>query len=252
MTKNITKRPLFKAIIFGLVSTIFMIIAGTIIDLMKLEPGNIYFLLIHTFWVCISIIVGIMVIRKLERKFVEIGIRRIEKNTLKNAFYLIPFFIIVMLPVFAGFDKNIDTCKIILFWVIHYIVVGIHEEFYFRGIILSLFKDNLKKAIIIPSIIFGMVHISNLTNFYFTGFTYSDILGLVEQIVFAFIIGVVYAEVVLITKSILPVIFFHAMYDLTVTISNNYFIIGSIQWLLLIIYAIVMWLKLFKESPNCT
>ena len=261
MAENQIKGPLLKAVIFALILEACMLIASVIIYSMQIEPipdNNIsgLFLIVHTFWVGISITIGIIIIKinKFKWDFAEIGIRAIEKNTLKNIFYLFPFFIIGMLPLLGGINTNTNTFKVLSFWALHFLVVGIHEEFYNRGIILSLFKDNFKKAIIISSIIFGMGHITNMVHIIFNkDLIYSEFLvATLIQMVFAFIIGVVYAEIVVITKSILPVIFFHAFWNFTATISNGSDLIFWIQTLLLIIFAIIMWIKIFKKSPNCT
>ena len=84
MYQNQVKRPLFKAIIFALISIIFMLIAGAIINLMQIAPNqyhniNILFLLIHTLVVGISVLVGIIIIKKLKWNFAKIGIKRMEK-----------------------------------------------------------------------------------------------------------------------------------------------------------------------------
>ena len=261
MNENKIKKPLLKAIVFELIPQVCMIMACIIIYSMQIEPIpnnniNVSFLLIHSFWVCISITIGIIIIKTKIFKwdFAGIGIKRIEKNTLKNVFYLFPLFIIVMLPLFKGIDNTTNTFKVLLFWILHFLVVGIHEEFYNRGIILSLFKDNFKKAIIISSVIFGIGHITNMVHIIFNKeLIFSEFLvSTLIQMVFAFIIGVVYAEIVVITKSILPVIFFHAFWNFTATISNGSDLISWIQTLLLVIFAIIMWIKIFKKSPNCT
>jgi membrane protease YdiL (CAAX protease family) len=211
MTENTLKRPLLKALIISLIPNVFMVPAGVIIYLKQIELyTNILFVLIHASCVGISIIIGILIVRKFKWNFADIGIRRIEKNTLKNAYYLMPFLIIEILPLFTGFrdnDTNINTFTILMLLALHFIVVAIHEEFYFRGIILSLFKENIKKAIIVSSIMFGMIHISNLIHVFFTEIIFSEfLLSTLLQILYAFIAGIVYAEIVVITKSILPVI----------------------------------------------
>ena len=159
-----------------------------------------------------------------------------------------------MLPLISGINNYSFTFKIVMLWAFHYLVVGIHEEFYFRGIILSLFKNNLKKAIIISSIIFGMIHLSNLSYLIFNNeLIFSEfLLSTLLQVFYAFIAGVVYAEIVVMTKSILPVIFFHTIGNFTSSISNESLIIGVIQGLLLTIFAIVMWIKIFRKNPNYT
>ena len=254
MIEKSIKKPLLKAILFYLILDALMFLVYVVVTSLQIEPyTNILFVVLHASFVAVSIMIGIVIIKKFKWKFSDIGIRGIEKKSLKNTFYLIPFFIIVMLPLFAGFrdnDTNVSTFKILLFLGIHYIVVGIHEEFWYRGIILSLFEDNIKKAIIIPAIIFGIGHVTNIIHI-LNDLTLSNIMSLMEQMIFAFIIGVVYAEVLVITKSIFPLIFFHTVWNFNATITNeDSFIMGVIPWLLLILYAILMWIKLTKKAQT--
>jgi len=81
--------------------------------------------------------------------------------------------------------------------IISIILVGIIpafvEEMFFRGVILSGFKDNYsqKKAIIVSALLFGIIHLNPW------------------QFVTAFIIGLITAWICLQTKSILPCIYMH-------------------------------------------
>lgn len=259
LTEYIIKRSLLKAILITLIFQAFNFLVGPIIILLQVEPyTNILFVTIHAFCLTVSVIIGIMIIRKFKWNFSEIGIRCIQKNSLKNVFYLIPIFIIEMLPLFTGFrdnGTNVNTIKILFLLVLHFFVVSIHEEFYFRGIILSLFRNNIKKAILVSSIIFSAGHFTNIVHVFWgnSEFAFNFISSLMLQIINAFIFGVVYAEIVVITKSLLPVIFFHTLGNFAVNISKeSSIIIGAIQWSILIVYAIVMWNRINRTSPDFT
>jgi membrane protease YdiL (CAAX protease family) len=268
MNENLINKPILKAIIFALVPMILMAIIGIIIYSLQIEPyTNFLFLLIHAFFVSISIIIGLIIIKKLKWNITYIGLKNIEKNMPKDVFYyLLLFIIIIILPLFTGFKENengINKIIFIIFLVLHYLVVGLHEEFYFRGIIMSLFKDNLKKAIIISSITFTLIHlinvlsvILNLEKELIPSDILSALLGFLLSslpiLVLTFFIGVVFAEIVVLTKSIIPVILFHWIINFINNITNMSFLIGMLQTISLIILAIVLWKKILKKSPNCT
>jgi membrane protease YdiL (CAAX protease family) len=245
-----------KVILILLPFYVLNLIAGLIIYSLNLELyTNILFVLIHALCLSISIMIGIIIVKKFKWNLYDTGIRGIQKNTLKNVFYLIPFFIIVMLSLLTGFrdnETNVGILNILLLLIIHYIVVSLHEEFYFRGILLSLFKDNINKAILISSFIFGAGHFVNIVTAFFDDLILSEfLLSTLIQVIFAFIIGIVYAGTVLITKSIIPAILFHTIWNFIATITNGSTIISVIQTILLMIYGIVMWIKI-KKNPNCT
>lgn len=83
--------------------------------------------------------------------------------------------------------------------------VGFLEELLFRGFLFrGIAKDNVKQAIIISSITFGVGHIVNLLNGY-------DITKNIIQIVFAVAVGFMLIFVLVRTRSIIPCIVFHAL-----------------------------------------
>ena len=79
---------------------------------------------------------------------------------------------------------------------------------------MTLYKNNAIKAIIISSVLFGIGHIAN-------AFSNSNYFYIILQIIFAFIIGLVYAEIVIITKSIIPAVIFHAVHDFMAMVTND-------------------------------
>jgi membrane protease YdiL (CAAX protease family) len=101
--------------------------------------------------------------------------------------------------------------------IISVILVGIIpafvEEMFFRGIILSGFKENYshKKAIIISSLLFGIIHLNPW------------------QFVAAFIIGLISALICLQTKSILPSIYMHLFNNMLSVLVIKYGDIISIK-----------------------
>jgi membrane protease YdiL (CAAX protease family) len=245
---NIMKKPLIKAIFFTFIPVIFATIAGTVISIMELDTNSS--IIVQSICFFVSIMVGIIITKILHFQFNEIGINIIQKNTSKKVFYFIPLIIIEILPFFNGFNEQNNYLRIILL-IIFTVIVGVNEELYFRGIIVALYKNNGIKAIIVSSILFGVGHIAN-------AFSNSNYLYIILQIIFAFIIGIVYAEIVIITKSIIPAIIFHAVHDFIGMVTNDNivgksFLVLIIQMIVLIIYIIIMWKEIkYKSSPNCT
>ena len=84
--------------------------------------------------------------------------------------------------------------------------VGFLEEVIFRGLLFrAMEKDNLKTAIIVSSLTFGIGHIVNL----FNG-SGKDPASNVIQIVFAVLVGFVLVLIFYYGKSLIPCILFHS------------------------------------------
>ena len=129
------------------------------------------------------------------------------------------------------------------------IAVGISEEIYFRGIIFNLLEEKyaIKKSIIISALVFGIGHIA-------TAFTGGSILIVLLQILNAFIFGIIAAEIVNITKSLIPTITWHFVFNFVnyITLStgtNAIFVIGF-QEIIMIIYAYNLWCKISLRNKD--
>ena len=93
-----------------------------------------------------------------------------------------------------------------LFFVISMCCVGFLEEVIFRGLLFrAMEKDNLKSAIIVSALTFGIGHIVNLFNGSGRALTSSLI-----QIVFAVLVGFVLVLIFYHGKSLIPCILFHS------------------------------------------
>jgi membrane protease YdiL (CAAX protease family) len=95
-------------------------------------------------------------------------------------------------------------------------IPSIFEEVAFRGIILTVFlrKYSERKSIIFSSLGFGLIHILNLA-------MGRELVWVLGQLVWAFLIGLFYGYVFVITKSLLPSMIIHYL--------GNAFI-GSLTW----------------------
>ena len=91
-------------------------------------------------------------------------------------------------------------------YIISMCCVGFLEEVIFRGLLFrAMEKDNLKSAIIVSSLTFGIGHIVNL----FNG-SGRDLTLTLIQIVFAVLVGFVLVWIFYHGKSLVPCILFHS------------------------------------------
>ncbi len=88
------------------------------------------------------------------------------------------------------------------------VLVGFSEEVVFRGILLHYFSRNksLLAGLVVSTLCFGTLHLVN----YFGGSTISQA---VTQFMMTMVIGLFFALIVIKTRSIIPIIFFHWLWD---------------------------------------
>jgi hypothetical protein len=94
---------------------------------------------------------------------------------------------------------------------------SIFEEVAFRGIVLTVFlsKYSERKSIIFSALGFGLMHLLNLANG-------ADLVWVVGQVVWAFIIGLFYGYVFIRTRSLLPPMIVHYLGNVFISSLTGY------------------------------
>ena len=124
----------------------------------------------------------------------------------KQFLYFIPLMIISLFNLRRGIHINNTTSEII-FHIITMLNVGFLEEIIMRGFLFKMMeKDNVKRAIIVSSITFGMGHIVNLLNG-------ADFVPTLLQVCYAIAIGYMLVMVFYKSKSLIPCIVFHGIFN---------------------------------------
>lgn len=132
----------------------------------------------------------------------------------KYFLYYIPLFILATTNFWNGIAYNANLAETICF-IICMLHVGFLEEIIFRGFLFqAMAKDNVKTAIIISSVTFGLGHVINLING-------SDIFANLLQITGAMAIGFLFVILYERSKSLLPCIMTHAAINITSIFSNE-------------------------------
>lgn len=89
-------------------------------------------------------------------------------------------------------------------------IVGLSEELAFRGIVLqSLLPAGVQRAVIVSSVVFGLFHFNNLVQAGGAG----TVDSVSVQVLFAALFGIGFASFRLRTRTIWPVVVFHALSD---------------------------------------
>ena len=125
-------------------------------------------------------------------------------NNLKKYLYFIPLFLIISVNLWNGININNSVSEII-FHILTMINIGFIEEIIFRGFLFKMMaKDNIKSAIIVSSVTFGIGHIVNL-------FNGADLIPTLMQIFYAISIGYLFVIIFYKSKSLIPCIITHSL-----------------------------------------
>ncbi len=151
----------------------------------------------------------------------------------KKYLYFIPLGLILTVNLWNGFNINYGIREMI-FYILNMLNVGFIEEVIFRGFLFKMMeKDNLKRAIIVCSITFGLGHIVNL-------FMGAEFIPTLLQIGYATSIGYLFVLIFYKSKSLVPCIITHSIMNaLSVfNIENNMMYISGIFLIIVpLIYA---------------
>jgi len=124
----------------------------------------------------------------------------------KRFLYYLPLVIIASVSLWQGISPQFGAAGT-LFYVISMCCVGFLEEVIFRGLLFrAMEKDNLKAAIIVSALTFGLGHIVNL----FNG-SGRDLKSSIMQIIFAVLVGFVLVLIFHYSGSLITCIIFHSV-----------------------------------------
>lgn len=143
----------------------------------------------------------IVLMKKLNR-LEYYGIKKI--SNCKKYLFFIPLIIISTVNLWGkiSFDKTVSET---LLYFITMLNVGFIEEIIFRGFLFKMMeKDNVKRALIVSALTFGIGHIVNLLNG-------ASFLPTMMQICYAVSLGYLFVVIFYKSKSLIPCIITHAL-----------------------------------------
>ena len=124
----------------------------------------------------------------------------------KKFLYFIPLLLIISVNLWNGININNSVVEIICH-IISMINIGFIEEIIFRGFLFKMMeKDDLKSAIIVSSITFGIGHIINL-------FTGGEFLSTLMQVFYCISIGYLFVLIFHKSGSLIPCIMCHSIFN---------------------------------------
>ncbi len=190
-------------LLFSIVLIIVYVVGASVCDAFSDKLGFSKALTLP-FLVILSVILIIFLGK--QKLFKEYGLCKTELP-LKKLLYFIPLVILCLLNVITGMSIT-KTVPVIILEVLSMLFVGFLEEIIFRGFLFkAMAKDNLKAAVIVSSLTFGIGHIINLFNGAEIVSTLCQILGAVG---FGFMCVMIFIK----SKSLLPCIITHSVFNM--------------------------------------
>ena len=135
------------------------------------------------------------------------GLCKPQLPATKMLFY-IPLLVLLTANLWYGVRLNQSPVETVLY-VLSMFCVGFLEELIFRGLLFkAMEKNGMKSAIIVSSVTFGIGHIVNL----FNG-SGAELLPNLLQVMYAVAIGFAFVMICCRTRSLLPCIFTHSIFN---------------------------------------
>lgn len=161
------------------------------------------------------------------------GLCKPQISSAKMLFYA-PLIILSTANLWHGVVLNNSPAETLLY-IVSMLLVSFLEEMIFRGFLFNaMAKDNVKSAIIVSSVTFGMGHIVNLINGSGT-----ELLPNLLQVIYAIAIGFAFVMIYYKTKSLLPCIITHGVFNGLGTFANKSVITPQKQIVLSVLVMII-------------
>ena len=197
---------------FSIVWIIAYVILASIGDNLSLEIGIEKVVTLPILIILSFVLFFFISKNKLYNKY---GLCKSNVNHSKMLFY-IPLIILITTNLWYGVALNF-TCLETVFYILSMFCVGFLEEMIFRGLLFKAMEQNdVKSAIIVSSVTFGIGHIVNLING-----SGANLISNLLQVVYAMAIGFTFVMIFYKTKSILPCIMTHSIFNALSAFSNE-------------------------------
>ncbi len=147
--------------------------------------------------------------------FEEYGLCK-PKTLARSMLYYVPIVIMLTVNFWHGVTLNYGIAETV-FYILSMLCVGFLEELIFRGLLFeAMRKDNLKAAVIVSSLTFGIGHIINLVNG-----SGAELLPNLLQVVYATAAGFMFVMIYYTSKSLLVCIASHGIFNALSVFANE-------------------------------
>ncbi|MFP4974963.1 lysostaphin resistance A-like protein [Paenibacillus sp. CN-4] len=237
--------PYAAAVIAALICTFLTAVGSAAAQTSGLAEVPAY--LIMTASVVLSVLAGLLLLRRSGLSAKEAGFRRPASSSARYVWFCVPLLLIEAIPLAVYSPEfarpGAEYAALALFTV----VVGFNEELYFRGLSFSaLLGKSRKQAVIGSSLIFGVLHGAN-------ALSGTNPAGVLLQIAFAFLAGLMLALIFSITRSLWIGIVWHIVHNFISFSTEDAFnrtalVVVTAQLLILVIYTAGLWKRGTAEA----
>jgi len=145
---------------------------------------------------------SLIILIKILKRTTYYGLTKV--TNIKKYLYFFPLLLLITVNLWNGININ-NSVNEIIFHIINMINVGFIEEIIFRGFLFKMMaKDNIKTAIIVSSVTFGIGHIVNLLNG-------AELIPTLLQICYAIATGYLFVIIFIKSESLFPCIVTHCL-----------------------------------------
>lgn len=193
-----------KSLLWCLVILLFPVASGTLSVILSLTAVETLFL--QGSFMLLALIPPAVFTFKNQWQWSGIGFARFDFERCKRALYFLPLLLIFVPAALKGFYA--ESVGYVLGNLFLYLLVGVSEEIYFRGVIPNILKKEFSTGavVLLSVVIFGIGHIAA---------AFSGISGLeiALTVLNAFIFGWLAMEMTLISGNIIPAALVHFLFD---------------------------------------
>ncbi|RUT28428.1 CPBP family intramembrane metalloprotease [Paenibacillus zeisoli] len=194
------RRPVLAVVIIEALLLIAMFAAGAYAQIKQLD---------YTAPVVISFIpfaLVLIVYLTIRGKWKALGFESLRNIPSRNWIYYLPLVLVLGINCMNGFKST--SASTLLYFIGFTLLVGFVEETIYRGLILrTLLAKGVTTAVVTSSILFGVTHILN-------ALSGQNLFETILQIVYALLVGLVLALLIIMNNNILPLITFHFIHNL--------------------------------------
>ena len=208
LKKLYEKNKILFAVVWIVAYCVLMSVGDALSEMIGIEK-------IITLPIGILLSVALTAFLKKNKLFGEYGICRPEVSARKMLYY-IPVLVMLTANLWFGISLNCGVPEALLY-VFSMLCVGFLEELVFRGLLFNAMrKDNLKAAVIVSSVTFGIGHIINLVNG-----SGAELVPNLLQIVYATAAGFMLVMMYYKSKSLVVCIAAHGIFNAMSVVANE-------------------------------
>ncbi|OPA76857.1 CAAX protease family protein [Paenibacillus selenitireducens] len=201
------RHPIWTVTILELLLIVTLFAAGAYVTIQEIDifsPVAIAF---------IPVTIALLIYLSVRGKWSALGFSSLSNIAAKNWIFYLPLLAILITLCLKGFKENSGSD--ILLYVGFTLMVGFVEETLYRGLILqTLLRKSVGAAVITSSILFAVTHVLNILS---GQNTFDTIL----QIVYALLVGLALALLIIKNHNIFPLIIFHFLHNLIQFLGNE-------------------------------